>query len=333
MSKIVFLTGASGFIGSHLLDYFLEKTDWKLICPCSWKHKGEPKRILQVLKHHDETRVKIFTHDLVAPFTKMQIKEFGHIDYILNFASDSHVVRSIQSPGPFIRNNVDLIINVLELARIIKPEKLIVCSTDEVMGSAPEGVFFKEWSPVCPSNPYSSSKAAQEAIAMSYWRTYDIPLTITNTVNNFGEMQDPEKYIAKLIKQIYKGEKVDVHHYNGHVSKRFYLYVKNHADAALHILKNINNVVCDGYNLPNKFNISSEDELDNLQIAQLISNIVGKPLNYELVDAYIERRGHDGRYALDFSKIKNTGWEPPFKFTPSLDQTVKWTLEHPEWLL
>ncbi len=145
-------------------------------------------------------------------------------------------------------------------------------------------------------------------------------------------MQSNEKYIAKLIRQIYNGEKVSVHHYNGHISKRFYLYVLNHASAFLHILNNINVINCNGYNLPERFNITCNNEYDNLEIAKIVAEIMNKNLDYELVDAHLERPGHDSRYALDGNKIAKTGWKPPYNFYPSLEKTIQFTLKHPEWL-
>lgn len=329
------ITGTSGFISSHALEYFLEKTDWNIIAPCSWKHKGTPERISEIFERHPEyrERVRVITHDLTVPFTEHTIQTFGVVDYIINFAAESHVQRSIDCPVPFIENNVDLAITMLELARKVKPKMFIQVSTDEVYGSAPVGYRYKEWDPILPSNPYAASKAAQEAIAISYWRTYDVPLIITNTVNNFGETQDQEKYLSLLIRKIAKGEKVTVHGSNDFIGGRFYLYVKNHADAILHIINNIPVKLCEGeQDRPNRFNVTSDDEFDNLSIAKTVSEIMGKDLNYELIDVHAVRKGHDRRYALDGTKLKESGWEMPFKFRESLENYIKWTLENNRWL-
>lgn len=334
MSKTLILTGASGFISSHALEYFLQTTDWNIICPCSWKHRGTPERILEVIKGYED-RVTVITHDLTVPFTETTIKRLPKIDYIINFASESHVDRSITDPVPFIQNNVNLMLTMLELARAVKPEVFIQVSTDEVYGAAPDGVRFKEWSAILPSNPYASSKAAQEAIAISYWRTYGVPLVITNTVNNFGERQDIEKYLARLIQMISKDETVTVHGKEGEIGGRFYLHAKNHASAIKHIIdKNLVVHYEDTTEqlFPARYNITSDDELDNLEMAKMVAHFMGKDLKYELTDYHKSRPGHDRRYALDSKKIQDTGWELEFPLVSSLKNYIQWTLQNQHWL-
>lgn len=334
MSKTLLLSGASGFIGSHALEYFLDKTDWNIICPCSWAHKGTPERISEILTAADVDRVKVITHDLTVPFTDITIKRLPKIDYIINFASESHVDRSIESPAPFIENNVKLTLTLLELARKVKPEVFVQISTDEVYGTAPDGISFKEWSEILPSNPYAASKAAQEAIAISYWRTYGVPVVITNTTNNFGERQDTEKYLAKIIQHINNDEPVTVHGSEGYIGGRYYTYVKNHASAIKHIIDN--NLVehyHDGTDrqFPARYNVTSDDEIDNLSLAKMVAKIMSKELNYELQDVHATRPGHDRRYALDVTKLKATGWKLEYPLEESLKKYVEWTLQHPHW--
>lgn len=314
----ILLTGASGFIGSHALEYYLQNTDWHIVCPASWKHKGTPERIVNVIKGRED-RVDIITHDITTPFTEKTKQRIGDIDYIINFASESHVDRSIKDPVPFIQNNVNLVLTLLELAREVKPKMFIQVSTDEVYGTAPGNLRFKEWSTTLPSNPYAASKAAQEAIAISYWRTYGVPVVITNTVNNFGEMQDDEKYLAKLIRAIEKGETVTVHGSNDYIGGRFYLYVKNHASAIKHIIdNNLYHPYKDERDFPAKYNVTSDDEVNNLTIAQMIAEILGKELKCELTDYHETRPGHDRRYGLDGTKLQETGWKIEFPFEESL---------------
>jgi dTDP-glucose 4,6-dehydratase len=333
MSKLL-LTGASGFIGSHALEYFLQTTDWDIVTPCSWSHKGTPERITEVLEKDPtwKDRVTVITHDLTVPFTDITKKRLGKIDHIVNFASDSHVDRSITDPVPFIKNNVDLAITMCELAKDLKPETYVQISTDEVYSSAPDGIRYPEWSEILPSNPYAASKACQEAIAISYWRTYGVPLVITNTVNNFGFGQDSEKYLARLIRLIRNDEVVTVHGSEGNIGGRFYLHAKNHASAIKHIIDNKLVVEYKDSNekvYPARYNVTSDDEVDNLSMAKLVAELMGKELKYELVEAHSNRPGHDRRYALDGTKLANTGWKLEFPFRESLEDYIKKELNSP----
>jgi dTDP-glucose 4,6-dehydratase len=309
-------------------------TDWEFVCPCSWRHKGTPERIENALKGMDRDRVTIITHDLEAPFTDTTKKRIGKVDMIINIASNSHVNRSIDFPGEFVIGNTLIAYNLLEYAREVQPSVFLQFSTDEVYGVAPEGVNHKEWSSIVPSNPYSASKACQEAVAISYWRTYNVPVIITNTMNLFGETQDAEKYTAQLIKKIHGGETVIVHGSEGNIGSRFYLHARNGADAVLFILKNLPPTLYnEGQNLlPDRYNVVGDVEMDNLELARLVATMLGKELVYTLVDFHSGRPGHDRRYALDGTKLKDLGWTAPMPFKESLQNSIDWTLNHPEWL-
>lgn len=334
MNKRALLTGASGFFGSHLLRHILMRTDWEIVCIVSWKHKGTPERIENAWKDLDKDRVTIIRHDLEAPLTEHTKKRLGKIDYILNIASNSHVNRSIDDPVPFVTGNVQLVLNMLELARELKPELFLQFSTDEVYSAAPKGVNYKEWSTILPSNPYSASKAAQEAIAISYWRTYDVPVIITNTINLFGQTQDAEKYIAQLIRKIHNDEVVTVHGREGDIGSRFYLHARNAASAVLFIAENLppKHYKEDEILKPDRYNIVSDIEMDNLVLAQLVAKIMGKELKYELQNFHLGRSGHDRRYSLDSAKLKALGWQASTDFEESLKTTINWTLQNPIWL-
>jgi len=332
--KRVMISGAGGFFGSHLLRHLMVNTDWEFVCPCSWVHKGTPERLENAIEGMDKNRVTVITHDLSTPFTDITKKRIGKIDIILNIASNSHVDRSITNPGEFIINNTALAFNLLEYAREIKPEVFLQFSTDEVYGVAPQGVNHKEWATILPSNPYSASKACQEAIAISYWRTYAVPVIITNTMNLFGETQDSEKYTARLVKKIYNGETVTVHGAEGNIGSRFYLHARNAADAVFFILNNLppkaykEDVVL----MPDRYNIVGDKEMNNLDLAKMVAEILGKELKYELTDFHFGRPGHDRRYALDGTKLKELGWTAPMKFEESLKRSIEWTLKNKKWL-
>lgn len=331
--KRLLCTGISGFAGSHILEHILTNTDWDVVGVASWKHKGTPERIEEVLSVDPmwKDRVTVITHDLESPIPERTQKRIGQCDYIINAAANSHVERSIVDPVPFVQNNVNVVLNVLEFARIYPPKVFIQISTDEVYGAAPEGVNHKEWSPILPSNPYSASKACQEAIAISYWRTYGVPVVITNTMNMVGEMQDPEKYAALLVSRIERGEVVSVHGTQDKIGSRYYLHSRNHADALLWILTKTTPSMFPASDRPDRYNIVGEIEINNLKLAKLVASILEKPLKYELVDFHSVRPGHDARYALDGTKIRELGWKAPIPFVASLEKYIAWTVSHPLW--
>jgi len=325
--KRVLLTGAGGFVGCHFVDHFLLNTDWEIVGLDSWAHKGIPERILDSEHYqNNKDRVTILTHDLNSPFSQVFIDRIGKIDYIVNLASMSHVDTSINSPVPFIKNNVNIIVHMLELARIIKPEKFIQFSTDEVYGPMIDGVPHPEWDKMLPSNPYSASKAAQEDIAISYWRTYSVPLIITNTMNIIGEKQDGEKYLPKIVHTILNGGTLTVHAKDGVAGSRFYLHARNAADAVMYILKNVDIKLFPDFNEPERFNIVSDNELDNLAFAKLVAHMMGVQLKYEFIDVHSVRPGHDPRYGLNGSKLKGIGYDYPVPFEDSLRTTIKWMI-------
>src|ERR1035437_8230807 len=336
MKKRCLLLGISGSIGIHTFGHLMTNTDWEVVGIVSFKHKGLCDRIALDLKNHPDRvdRLTLITHDLSAPFSEITKKKIGHIDYIINLASLSDVQDSIEHPKYFIENNVELMTNLLEYARECKPEAFIQFSTDEVYGASEKGQRFDEWSPILPSNPYSASKACQEAICIAYWRTYDVPVIITNTVNNFGEMQSALKYPVIVQKKIAKGETLQVHGKEGEIGARYYIHSRNASDALLFILKNLPPYHHESNKVdkPDRYNITSDDCLDNLQLAQKIAEIMGKELKYEFVDHHSTRPGHDRFYGLSGEKLKKLGWTPPVSFEESLKNVVEWQSKNKEWI-
>ena len=333
MSAKVLVTGIGGFIGSHLMEHILHNTDWDIVGIDSFRHKGLTDRITDTrIWQIFSDRVKVITHDLTAPISPLTIDDIGSIDYIINMASESHVDRSIDYPVPFIKNNVDLVLNVLEYARIVKPKAFIQISTDEVYGPMYGSFGHPEWDTILPSNPYSASKAAQEAIAISYWRTYSVPVVITNTMNNYGERQDPEKYLPKIIRSVLTGNTVTVHGRPGDIGSRFWLHARNHSDALLWLLNNVPPQMFPEFNAPIRFNIVGDKQIDNLEMAQLVSKILNKPLNYVLEDFHSTRPGHDPHYGLNGHLLHLAGWRPPVDLESSLTNTVLWYEANPKWL-
>ena len=334
--KRCLITGAGGFVGSHLFVHLLHNTTWDLVLTDSFRHRGKTDRITQQLTESHPNflkRVKVITHDLVAPMSWQMIDEIGEIDYAINLASESHVDRSITDPRPFIENNVSVILTMLEWARMMNPKKFIHLSTDEVFGPAPEHYDFPEWDVHLPSNPYSASKAAQEDIIFSYWRTYKLPVQIARCMNMIGEMQDAEKFVPMTIKKVLAEKTVEVHaSKEGIPGSRYYLHARNLADAILFIIRNTEPELYHDNNSLGSYNVVGEREVDNLEMAKMIAEIIGKELKYKLVDFHSSRPGHDLRYGLDGTKLSHMGWKPPMRLEDSLRNTVLWTLYNKKWL-
>ena len=334
--KRVLLTGVGGSIGSHTLAHILHNTDWEVIGTDSFRHKGWTDRVTEVMRDHPEwnERLTVITHDLTAPFSELTKKKIGHVDYIISMAALSDVEASIHSPAEFILSNTAIAVNMLEYAREVKPEAFIQISTDEVFGPTTKEYQHPEWSAIVPSNPYSASKACQEAVAISYWRTYNVPVIITNTMNNWGQMQQGSKYPAMLQKWIENGEAVIVHGKEGDIGTRFYIHSRNKSDALLYILKNLPpHLHTSGEeDRPDRYNIVGDTQLDNLQLAQTIAKLMDKELKYKFVDFHATRSGHDKHYGLDGKKLADLGWKPPVSFEQSLKNTIDWQKANPKWL-
>lgn len=338
--KRVLLTGAGGAIGVHMLAHIMHNTDWFVVATDSFKdeHKGYFDRITRVCINHPDwlLRIRVVVQDLNAPFTQRQIDDIGHIDYVINLASRSDVQNSIDDPMPFIRNNTELMLNMIEYARIAKPEVFLHFSTDEVYGSvSKDSKGHKEWAPIVPSNPYSASKACQEALGIEAWRSFGVPLIITNTMNNFGEMQAPSKFPAMIQQKIERGETIKIHATkNGEIGTRYYIHSRNTADAILFILKNVPPVIHQfGENdLPVRLNIVGDKQVSNLELVQIIGRLMGKEPKYEMSYFHEDNPGHDLHYGLDGSKLAALGWKSPVSFEESLKSTIDWQKQNPEWM-
>lgn len=327
MPKHILITGASGFIGSHLCEHLLVNTDWLITGIDALTYAGDVGKLTDS-SHFDSKRIKIFWHDLRAPVMETldkRIRARGQIDYFINMASASHIDHSIAEPVPFVMNNVGIALHALEYARVVKPEVFVQFETDEIYGSST--VPLKEWSPINPSNPYSASKASQGCLATAWWRTYGVPTVLVAPMNNFGERQDKEKFVPKCIRAVREGRMVTIHGAPGAVGSRYYLHARNAADAVLFIL-GLPLVHYPQADKPDRYNIVGDKRLDNLEMAKAIAEIIGEKLFYKFDNCPRARPGHDLHYALDGSKLASLGWKAPVDFDESLKRTVRWTLEN-----
>ena len=327
MNKNIIVTGGLGFIGSHLIEHVVRKTNWNIIVIDKVSYATNGFHNLRSSNLISNPRVRIFTWDLVMPLSVGIKKEIEpSINYIIHIAAESDVNRSITEPIFCIQNNINSTLQMLEYARELPNlEKFYYFSTDECYG-VPEGDYaFKESDRHVPRNPYSASKSACEMICMAYENTFKIPIVISSMNNCFGQRQHHEKFIPLCIKSILYNEKIYIHSDSTATipGRRSYIHARNEADAILFILKS--------GQIGESYNINSKDELDNLELAQKIAQYMNKELVYELVNFHQDRPGHDLVYRLDPTKLINLGWKQPVNFDKSLEQTIDWYLNNPEW--
>ena len=328
------ITGAAGFIGSHLVEHLLRNTDWELVLldKLSYASSGLARlRDVQAFEQR-KNRVSMFPTDISLPIPVMLEKEFGSIDYILHLAAETHVDNSISDPRPFVMSNVVGTMEMLQFARRLNSglKRFLYFSTDEVFGPAHNQMEFSEWDRYNSTNPYSASKAAGEELCLAWANTYGIPMLITHCMNAFGERQHPEKFIPNTVRKLLRGETVKIHSNASRTTagSRSYIHCRNIASGLQFLLEKIKDPPIG--KLRDKYNITGELEVDNLQLAMMIAALMETELNkkfelrYEMVDFHGSRPGHDLRYALSGKKMEDLGWAPPKDFGESLQRTVRW---------
>jgi len=243
------------------------------------------------------------------------------VDYIINFAAESHVDRSIIDPEIFIKTNIEGTQSLLEAARIFDIKKYIQISTDEVYGTLGSEGFFSENSRLLPNSPYSASKAAADLIVRAYHKTYGIPVNITRCSNNFGPYQYPEKFIPVIINSALNNMPIPV--YGDGSNIREWIYVIDHCSGILTVLEKGKNGEI--------YNIGTNNEYRNIELVKLILEIMGKPES--LIKFVKDRPAHDKRYALDSTKIrKELNWKPEYSFRSGLEQTINWYISNQKWV-
>lgn len=346
---IYLVTGGAGFIGSNFIKYMLEKNDpIRIICLDKLTYAGNIANIENELRNN-KGQLKFIKGDICNPELVEYIFDHYHIKYVVNFAAESHVDRSIKDADIFLKTNILGVQNLLKIARkkweieertYDENVRFLQVSTDEVYGSLEGKELFKEDDPLKPNNPYSASKAGAEMLVRSYCRTYNFPGLITRCSNNYGPYQFPEKFIPLMINNILKGISLPV--YGDGKNIRDWLYVEDHCQAIDLVLKK---------GTPKEiYNIGGNNEVTNIELVEILireikillkndetykkvikTNI--NKINNELITFIKDRPGHDKRYGVDTTKIRNEiGWEPTTSFNEGILTSIKWYLNNQWWL-
>lgn len=324
----ILITGGAGFVGHHVVSECLIRGHHVDVLDClTYASFGWDR--LRNIGVGGHPKLRVYTKDISRPFTEGLIGELGQYDAIIHMAAESHVDRSIENPLRFVETNVIGTVNMLEFARRqLNLKQFIYFSTDEVFGPAHKNTKFSEWDRYNSTNPYAASKAAGEEMALAFANTYDIPVLITHCTNVFGERQHPEKFIPMTVQNLLCGRPVLINADHGlkHIGGRYYIYAGDVADALLFILdrKKIDR---------GKLNIPGTQEINNLNLATWIAEIMGAHMETRLVDPDIGRHSHDLRYDLDGDKIAKMGWSPPVLFGSKMVRTVKWFMNNRLWLV
>ena len=317
----IIVTGGAGFIGANFVYYELEKhPDDRIICLDKLTYAGNLETLEEAMKNPNFRFVK---GDIADKEFVEKLFEEEKPDIVVNFAAESHVDRSIEDPGIFLRTNILGTQVLMDACRKYGIKRYHQVSTDEVYGDLPldrPDLFFTEETPIHTSSPYSSSKAGADLLVLAYHRTYGLPVTITRCSNNYGPYHFPEKLIPLMISRALADESLPV--YGKGENVRDWLYVKDHCAA-------IDLVMRDG-KVGEVYNIGGHNEKSNLEVVKIILEKLGKPES--LITYVTDRPGHDMRYAIDPTKIhRELGWLPETKFEDGIEETIEWYLNNKEW--
>lgn len=312
--KTFLVTGGAGFIGSNYVRFMLNKyKDVDIVNLDKLTYAGNLENLTDVEKN---PRYKFIKGDICDE--NLVNKIMPEIDVVVNFAAESHVDRSIGAPDEFIKTDIFGVFVLLEAARRNNIERFIQISTDEVYGSIETGSF-KETDPLMPSSPYSASKAGADRLAYSYFVTYDLPVLITRCSNNFGPYHYPEKLIPLFVTNALDNKPLPI--YGDGKNVRDWIYVEDHCEAL--------DFICKHGKIGEVYNIGGGNEKPNLEITEYILKKLEKPK--DLMTFVPDRLGHDRRYALDCTKIRDLGWAPKHQFEEAMDKTIQWYIENRHW--
>ncbi|PFT66356.1 dTDP-glucose 4,6-dehydratase [Bacillus cereus] len=314
----VLVTGGAGFIGSNFVRYMVKKyPEYNIVNLDSLTYAGN----LENLKDIEElSNYKFVKGDIADRQFINQLFKEEKFDYVLNFAAESHVDRSITNPDIFIQTNIQGTQVLLDAAKNAEVKKYLQVSTDEVYGTLGETGYFTEETPLASNSPYSSSKAGADLLVRAYHETFGLPVNITRCSNNYGPFHFPEKLIPLMIINALNDKQLPV--YGDGLNVRDWLHVEDHCqaiDLVLHKGK-------DG----EVYNVGGNNERTNIEIVKTILKALDKPES--LIKYVTDRPGHDRRYAIDATKLREElGWSPKYNFDTGIEQTIKWYLENQDW--
>ena len=331
--KTYLVTGGAGFIGSNFIQYMFKKyDDIKIINLDKLTYAGNLENLRDI---ENNSNYKFIQADICDKEKVENIFKKYDIDYIINFAAESHVDRSIKEPEIFVKTNILGTVTLLNAAKKAWQEnnsfkqgkKYLQVSTDKVYGSLGSDGFFTENTPLNPHSPYSASKASADLLVKAYYDTYKMPINITRCSNNYGSYQFPEKLIPLIINNCLNKNQLPV--YGDGLNIRDWLYVEDHCKAIDMVIKN--------GRLGEVYNIGGHNEKTNIYIVKTIIDYINKNIyndvNESLIKYVEDRKGHDRRYGIDPNKIKSElGWYPETKFEDGIKMTIKWYIENKEWM-
>ena len=317
----VLVTGGAGFIGGNFIHYIMKKyPDYKILCVDCLTYAGNMETLAPVL---EKPNFKFFKTDITDRKAVFEIFEAERPDIVINFAAESHVDRSIDTPDIFLKTNVMGTQVMLDACRKYGIKRYHQVSTDEVYGDLPldrSDLFFTEETPLCTSSPYSASKASADLLVHAYHKTYNLPATISRCSNNYGPYQFPEKLIPLMIINALNDKPLPV--YGDGKNVRDWLYVEDHCKA-------IDLIIHKG-RIGEIYNVGGHNEMPNIDIVKLICHALNKP---EALITYVnDRKGHDLRYAINPEKIhRELGWLPETSFSGGIEKTISWYLDNKNW--
>lgn len=317
--KKLLITGGAGFIGGNFVQYIVDKySDYDVYNLDLVTYAGDLTKHKQI---EDRDNYRFIQADIADRDAIMLLFEQERFDYVVHFAAESHVDRSITDPAIFVLTNVMGTQVLLDASRVVGVAKFVHVSTDEVYGELEfdPSVFFTEETPLQPNSPYSASKASSDLLVRAYYETFGLPMNITRCSNNYGPYHFPEKLIPLTISKVLNEQKVPV--YGDGANIRDWLHVWDHCAA-------IDLVLHEGVS-GEVYNVGGHNERTNLEVVKTIIHTLGK--SEELIEFVADRLGHDKRYAIDPAKLERLGWKPTYTFETGIAQTIQWYTENAEW--